>query len=749
VNVVPLPIARTSSNYQSTFLLSTLQTSQLALMKVETQLSTGQRLTQSSDDPAATVGIMGLNQQISNLNQGVTNLKYAQGFLSTADSTLGTVTNLLTQAQSVASSMVQTTASSDQRQAQASVIDSLISQVVGLANTRYQGAAVFGGANGVSDPFAAVDGGYTYQGSTGSQNVSVNDNQTISYTVDGSAVFGGLSAQVAGYQSLDPALTADTPLADLQGVNGGGVTPGKITISSGGTSVNVDLSGAVTVGDVTSGIQAALTGAGLSATVTTSGDHFVINNAAGTDPLTIADQAGSTMAAQLSLGATVAAGGIFGTGSPQAAVTLTTPLSSLRGGAGLDPSGFVITNGALSATIKPGGLNTVEDLLNAINGSGTQVRAQINSAGTGINVSNALSGSELTIGENGGATADQLGIRSFQPTTQLSSLNNGTGITPISQSVAPPAGQIVVTCTDGSSFNVDISGATTPADIIAKINSASGNTTVTAAASATGNGITLTDTSGGAGNISITAGANYQPNGSTLNLLGTGTGGTFASGNMTFSTDDLEIVRRDGSWFTVNTTGLSTVQDVLNAINNAAGNTNPATQVVAGLNSTGNGISLTDPTTGGTLQVQALNASPVAAQLGLNTTAASGAPGVIHGTDVNGVSPSGVLSSLIALRNALNANNTAGIQAAATSLQQNSQTVTTAQGVVGAREQDIQSRLTQSSNEQVALQSSLSQLADTDMTTAITQFQALQTAYEASLKVAASTQNMSLLDFLQ
>ena len=46
----------------------------------------------------------------------------------------------------------------------------------------------------------------------------------------------------------------------------------------------------------------------------------------------------------------------------------------------------------------------------------------------GINVVNASQGTSLTIGENGGLTATQLGIRSFGPTTALSDLNNGDGL---------------------------------------------------------------------------------------------------------------------------------------------------------------------------------------------------------------------------------------------------------------------------------------------------------------------------------
>jgi flagellar hook-associated protein 3 FlgL len=87
-----------------------------------------------------------------------------------------------------------------------------------------------------------------------------------------------------------------------------------------------------------------------------------------------------------------------------------TPLSQLNGGAGIDPSGFVMTNGPQSATVDLSGVTTVEGLLNAINGAGVGVRAAINASGSGIVLMNEMSGWELSISENGGATADELGV---------------------------------------------------------------------------------------------------------------------------------------------------------------------------------------------------------------------------------------------------------------------------------------------------------------------------------------------------
>jgi len=726
--------------------LGTLQSNQLSLLKVQQQIATGQRLSLPSDDPAATVGIMGLNQQIAANTQYNNNLTFASGFLGMADSTLSNISTLVTQAQSIANSMVGSTATADQRAAQGQIVNSLLQQLQDLANTQYRGQAVFGGQSGSQNPFIAADGGYKYVGTQQGQGILTASGAVIPYTVNGSQVFGGQSAEVAGSQNLTPSLTATTRLVDLTGASLKGISSGSIGITIGSpptSTLNVDLSRAANVGDVVNMVNAALAAAGSDATLSTNGGSFVLQGDS-TQAITIGDVGGGgSMASDLGLTGTTAAGAVT-TGTPlQPKITATTTIASLRNGAGIDPTGFIITNGSQNATITLDGVTTVGDLLNKINGSGTNVTAEINAAGNGINLFNPVSGCSMTIGENGGSTADDLGIRSFTTSVRLSDLNLGVGVS--TSSLPGLSGSIVVTRTDGSQFSVKTDGITTPDQLIAAINNAGGGT-VTAALNSTGNGITLSDTSGGTGNLTVTAGSDFISNGSDLGIFQVGTDGTLTGGDITFSTDDFRITRRDGTSFTVNLAGASTIQDVLDRINNADGN-NGANAVTASLNPTGNGIELSDASTGsGSLSVTSLNASQAAEQLGILKSSTTG---VIAGDDVNPVQPQGLFSTLSQLRDALLSNDTAGIQRAAALLETDGQRVITANGVIGAREQDLQSRQNNLTSEQTQLQSLLSLLQDTDMTSAITQYQLLTGVYQAALQVTANNQSLSLLDFLQ
>src|SRR5207244_4302852 len=102
------------------------------------------------------------------------------------------------------------------------------------------------------------------------------------------------------------------------------------------------------------------------------------------------------------------------------------------------------------ANVDLAGAVTVEDMLNRINSSGTGVRAEINDTQTGINILNPTQGTQLTIAENGGTTVTDLGVRSFNPNTQLSELNNGKGVRTVA------GDDVTIKNTTGTSFGVDL-----------------------------------------------------------------------------------------------------------------------------------------------------------------------------------------------------------------------------------------------------------------------------------------------------
>jgi len=636
MDILPVQSAGISNLLQSEVASQSIDSAQSQLAAVENEISTGKQVNTPSDNPDAAATILSLQNILNQRQIYSNNITLAQTQLNVVNSTLSSVSKLVIQAQGVASQAVNTGVTQTQLDGFSQVIDSLIPEALNLANTSSNGVYLFGGDKGNQNPYVSTAGGVQYVGGQNLIQNSVEPGLLAASQLSGQSVFGALSTEVQG-TNLNPAVTAQTAIGDISN-SGTGVSLGTIQLSDGqGNSAQIDLSSAQTLGDVVNDINNAAVG-DVTASINGTG-HLVLSGISGSDNIAVSDIGGGTTATDLGI---ATAGGGKTVTSPaltSTQITALTPLSSLLGGAGLDSNGFIISNGITSKTIIPNAGGDIESLLNEINGSGLGVLAEINSAGNGINVVNATQGTNLTIGENGGLTATQLGIRSFSPSTNLADLNDGQGITPASS-----GGDFTINTADGSSFDISIAGA-------------------------------------------------------------------------------------------------KTVQDVINDINSTAG-----LKLTASFSSVGNGIVLTDNTTGtNTFAVTPDNGSAVAGELGL-TTAASGDK--ITGSDANPVQVSGLFTDLQALSSALQNGNTDAITAAGVNLQNDYNQITDAQGVAGAQAQNLGNLSSQIQSENTATQTLLSNIQDTNMTTAVTEFQQLQISLQGALQTTALSQQVTLLNFL-
>ncbi len=267
-----------------------------------------------------------------------------------------------------------------------------------------------------------------------------------------------LTASVAGSGNSialtpvqDGILSGATTLTKLN--NGAGVqlNPGTIHVSDGGAlDFDVDLSGSVNVNDVIAKFNAALTahgvanvtmslnaaGKGLQVTDTnavplglkisdvndtqqTAANLGIVGTVGaqltGTDLRPLVDfsvkETTGTTAKDLGLTGQFSATLVGTDLNPK--LTLNSNLKDLKAGNGIDKNSFIITQGNASATIdltNPA-IVTVQDLINAVNNSGLNITAGLNTAGTGLQIVNNDPKRSLTVEETGsGHTAKDLGI---------------------------------------------------------------------------------------------------------------------------------------------------------------------------------------------------------------------------------------------------------------------------------------------------------------------------------------------------
>lgn len=378
---------------------------------------------------------------------------------------------------------------------------------------------------------------------------------------------------------LSDRLSDSTPLALLN--RGAGVPAGVIKVTNrAGQEADVDLTGAQTIGDVKTAIQAA----GIQISVTYNGAGLqLIDASSGGGSLSVADVSGEAAEAlgikSSTTGATLSGGNVL----------FVETIGDLRRliHTHLD------NNGKLIAEITPDGRGL--RLSDATSGSDTFAVHAVNGSLAGEDL--GLVGPGAT---TSGSTVDSRRLLAGLNTVLLRSLNGGAGI---------GAGTIQITNRAGASAAIALSGAETLADVLGLIGASAAG--ISASVSDSGLGIVLRDESGGAGplvieDISGTAAADL---GIAVNAdVGSVSGGNLqrqyisAATRLADMNDGAGIIR--GKFRITDSLGHSavvdltqgneiTIQDVIDEINSRG------IGVSARVNDTGDGLLVADTAGGG------------------------------------------------------------------------------------------------------------------------------------------------------
>jgi flagellar hook-associated protein 3 FlgL len=447
-----------------------------------------------------------------------------------------------------------------------------------------------------------------------------------------------------------------------------------------------------------------------------------------------------------------------GTGFVSATVSATT-----AGGSGIDfdqQSGLQIVNGGATHVVDVSSAETIEDLLNLLNGSSAGVIAELNASRTGIDVRSRVSGGDFAIGENGGWTATELGIRTYTEATRLDDFNHDRGVhrnapTPFT------GGDVRIRRSDGTSFEVDFSLARTVGEVLDTINNHTGNTgpgRVTARLAEFGNGIELVEEVASTTATLEVERLNLSNIAWDLGLIPQGdessepaTTATTASATVALVTGQSDIQ------LTANAAG-SLADDVTIRLTSAGANsatfdaTNKVLTVEVAPGATVNDVFAAINTEG---TFTAALASGATTTLGSAVTATDdigvtdgGQAAVIASGDRNPREVEGVFNVLVRLADALDTNDILEVERILVQLDTASENVTLARAEVGARQQGLDDLNLRLDVEEVDLKSVLSNEIEVDLTEAISNLVAKQAAYQASLQMTAATVRLTLLDYL-
>lgn len=501
--VSPVNFTRVSAGMQTDLVINALRTTQRELFLAQTRIASGRAYVSPSENPVAASRAVDLTNALAQQRQLQHNLRFGDNELTAADNAIGEISALLIDAQAIASQNVSNLTSAGERAAEAELVAGIREQLLVVGNRQFDGRYIFAGRDTTSEPFVTVPGGVAFVGDMGERMTRSDAGRSSVVNAPGHLLFRSLSDPIDSDVDLTPSLTPDVRLEDITGAAGRQIRTGTLVINevSGVGPFSVDLSDADTIGDVADMINqsAQAVQAGVTATVIDSG----IQISTGSSAVAITDIGSGAVAADLGIRFDDPVSGTIAGLELRSSVTMLTPIDALAQGQSIDlASGFVVTNGDRTATVDLSDAETVQDVINAINGAAINVYARINDAGTGIDVFNQISGASLTIGENGGSTATDLGIRTFDTATRLDRLNHGVGVTR-----RDGMDDLRITTASGDTVDVNLDTAVTLGDVIDLINEAAtaAGVSVSASFQSVGNGIQIVDGTTGAGQLTVTS----------------------------------------------------------------------------------------------------------------------------------------------------------------------------------------------------------------------------------------------------
>jgi flagellar hook-associated protein 3 FlgL len=198
-------------------MLAAMQAAQQNAQNAAQEVSTGKRVNNPGDDPAAVAALVMNNAQSSEDAQFKSNIGDLQSKVQTADSVLNSASQLLTSAISLGTQGATGTLSAANRQQIASQVTGLQQQLLGLANTSYQGTYLFSGTNVTTKPFtldSTQPSGVSYAGNSASTTVQIAEGQSLQTNIPGSQLFTNASGNAfAALNDLQKALTSGTGIA--------------------------------------------------------------------------------------------------------------------------------------------------------------------------------------------------------------------------------------------------------------------------------------------------------------------------------------------------------------------------------------------------------------------------------------------------------------------------------------------------------------------------------------------------------
>jgi flagellar hook-associated protein 3 FlgL len=227
---------RITNNMVSDRVLTDLQARYRALATSQTEITTGRRVNQPSDDPVAAAQERLRQSELSGIQSSQTTVTGVQARLASVESSLENMRSVLSRANELALEGANGSMSQVNRNAIAAEIDQLVKSVKDSANTKVDGDYVFSGTKSDTPPYSDATGD-TYQGDGGAVLRDGGTGVTLQNNPSFVAIGGG---------GISTPLTAEAVLGNGSASGDGKVLDALTQLSAhlrGGTTADLDAIG--------------------------------------------------------------------------------------------------------------------------------------------------------------------------------------------------------------------------------------------------------------------------------------------------------------------------------------------------------------------------------------------------------------------------------------------------------------------------------------------------------------------------
>ncbi len=214
---------RVSDNYRFEFFKASVQALKGKLDRNQEKISSQKEILAPSDDPVGTAQYIQLQTQQDKNTQYVKNLERLTTLSGMYETSINSVSDVLTAAKQLAVTMSSDTVTKENRAAAVSEVEGMIEQLASLGNTKVGGTYIFGGKKTDTAPYAVnttvdpSDGNYysvSFSGTSDVPSVNISSGQTEKLGMSGDTVFGsGASSIFTALKGLRDGLASNNTTA--------------------------------------------------------------------------------------------------------------------------------------------------------------------------------------------------------------------------------------------------------------------------------------------------------------------------------------------------------------------------------------------------------------------------------------------------------------------------------------------------------------------------------------------------------